>query len=68
VAVCPLVLRGYGAALFLGVPFLMGAVGAFVVNRDEPRPLGITLRIAAMTIVIAGVGFLLFVLEGRSAW
>jgi len=40
------------------------AVGAFVVNRDEPRPLGITLGIAAMTIVIAGVGLLLFALEG----
>jgi len=64
VAVCTLVLRGYGAALFLGVPFLMGVVGAFVVNRDEPRPLGVTLRIAAMTIVIAGVGLLLFALEG----
>ena len=64
VAICALVLRSYVVTLFLGVPFLMGAVCAFVLNRHEPRPLGATLSTAALTVTVGGVALLLFGVEG----
>jgi uncharacterized membrane protein YhaH (DUF805 family) len=64
VAVCTLVLRGYGAALFLGTPFLVGAISAFVLNRDEPRTMAITQWVVVLTVVLIGLGLLLFGVEG----
>lgn len=64
VAFCTVVLQAYGGTLFLGVPFLVGAIGAFVLNRAHPSPLGTTLHVAAWTVVAGGLGLLLFALEG----
>jgi uncharacterized membrane protein YhaH (DUF805 family) len=64
VAFCTVVLQAYGATLFLGVPFLVGAISGFALNRAEPSPLGATVRVAAGTVVVGGLGLLLFALEG----
>jgi len=50
----------YGASLFLGTPFLMGAVTAFLFNRKHPGGVRDTLQVVAMTLALtAGVIFIL---------
>jgi len=64
VAMSTLVLRSYGGPVFLGIPFVIGASGAFVLNRERPRSLAATLRVAAVTVVLVGASILLFAIEG----
>jgi hypothetical protein len=50
----------YGVALFLGTPFVMGVVTAFLFNRKHPGGVRDTLMVVTMTLAItAGVIFLL---------
>jgi hypothetical protein len=50
----------YGAPLFLGTPFLMGVVTAFLFNRKHPGDIRDTLQVVIMTLAMtAGVIFLL---------
>lgn len=42
----------------------MGMLSGFIVNRHEPTTSGATLRVAALTMVLGGLGLLLFALEG----
>jgi hypothetical protein len=57
-------LRGYGASLFLGTPFVMGFVATFLLNREAPRSAMATLGVAYLTlVVVAGLAALL-ALEG----
>ncbi len=58
------VARGYGTALFLGTPVLLGAVAGFVHNRAHARPFGDTLVVAGASVLIAGGALLLFAAEG----
>jgi len=64
VAIATLVLRSYVVAVFLGVPFVMGVVCAFVLNREEPRELSDTLRTAALSVTAGSIALLLFGMEG----
>jgi uncharacterized membrane protein YhaH (DUF805 family) len=64
VMLCTMALETYGAALFLGAPFLVGTNCAFALNRVQPSPLGTTLRVAAWTVVAGGASLLLFAVEG----
>ena len=59
-----LLLRGYGASLFLGTPFVMGFVAGFVANRDQPRTATATLGVAFLTILVVAGVITLFALEG----
>jgi uncharacterized membrane protein YhaH (DUF805 family) len=54
----------YGAALFLGTPFLMGSVTAFAYNMNAERNLGWTILLGCGSIVLAGSAILLFAIEG----
>jgi len=46
----------YGASLFIGTPFVIGAVTAFLFNRRYPASIRETLQVVAMTIFcIAGI-------------
>ena len=54
----------YGTTLFFATPVVMGAVAAFVFNRDHPRTIGATLLVAVLTVFMAGGSLLLFALEG----
>ncbi len=50
----------YGLSLFMGTPFLMGVVTAFLFNRRHPGELRDTLQVVALTLALAtGVTFLL---------
>ena len=50
----------YGASLFLGTPFLLGVVTAFLFNRRHPGNFRDTLQVVIMTLALAtGVVFLL---------
>jgi hypothetical protein len=52
--------RLYGASLFLGTPFVMGAVTAFLFNRKHPGGVRDTFQVVAMTLALtAGVIFIL---------
>ncbi|MET0151775.1 MAG: DUF805 domain-containing protein [Candidatus Binatia bacterium] len=57
-------LRGYGASLFLGAPFVMGFVSAFAFNRDAPRSVMATLGVAYLTLVVVAGLIALLALEG----
>jgi hypothetical protein len=57
-------LRGYGASLFLGTPFVMGFVAAFSLNRDAPRSAVATLGVAYLTLVVVAGLVALLALEG----
>src|SRR5262249_42515387 len=63
-AFCALMLQGYGASPFLGTPFAMGMLSAFILNRHDPTTTGATLRVAALTVALGGLALLLFALEG----
>jgi uncharacterized membrane protein YhaH (DUF805 family) len=54
----------YGAALFFVTPFTMGATSAAIYNRDFVRPLGATIGVAALGVLLAGSCVLLFAIEG----
>jgi uncharacterized membrane protein YhaH (DUF805 family) len=58
------VLRGYGAALFVGTPIVVGAVAGFLHNRPAARSLRETIFVALLTVVLAGGGLVLFAAEG----
>jgi uncharacterized membrane protein YhaH (DUF805 family) len=54
----------YGASLFLGTPFLMGAAAAFLYNRPHPRGYPASVGIGAVAVLFAATAMLLFALEG----
>ncbi len=57
-------LSSYGASLFLGTPFLMGAAAAFLYNRPHPRSYPSSMGIGAAAVSMAALALLLFALEG----
>lgn len=57
-------LASYGLALFLGTPFLIGAVSTYIYNYREPRSSGSTVAVAMLSVVLSGGAILLFALEG----
>ncbi len=55
-------LRLYGTSLFIGTPFVMGAVTAFLFNRRYPASVRETLQVVAMTtLCVAGIAMLMAV-------
>lgn len=55
-------LKLYGTSLFVGTPFVMGAVTAFLFNRRYPASVRETLQVVAMTILcVAGIATLMAV-------
>jgi len=54
----------YGSALFVGTPFLMGTLGAWMVHRDGYRGRRTSYVVALIGLSFAGGAFLLFALEG----
>lgn len=57
-------LRSYGAALFVGTPFIMGAITAYVFNRWYPATSGETLEMVMWTLGAVGAALLVFAIEG----
>jgi hypothetical protein len=57
-------LGDYGAALFMGTPFLVGAVSAYFYNRPAPRALGGSLVVATLAILLCGLALLAIAAEG----
>lgn len=57
-------LSGYGAALFLGTPFVMGAVTAFLFNRRYPASSAETLEVILLMLAFSGGLVMLVAMEG----
>lgn len=57
-------LGSYGAAMFFGTPVITGCVAAYILNRNRPRGIVLTLGHSALTLTVACVAFLLLGLEG----
>ncbi|MGH7645300.1 MAG: hypothetical protein ACREMR_06910, partial [Gemmatimonadales bacterium] len=64
VLISVLVVRSYSTPLFLGTPFSLGAIGAYVLNRTHPRSLGYTFEVVFAGLVLLSGSVLLFALEG----
>jgi uncharacterized membrane protein YhaH (DUF805 family) len=58
------VLREYTATLFFATPLIVGACCGIVLNYRRPQPLGPTIGVALLAMVITGGALLLFALEG----
>jgi uncharacterized membrane protein YhaH (DUF805 family) len=58
------VLRNYGWALFVGLPFLTPLLAVLLYSLHERRSLRACLGLANGVIALAGAGFLLFAMEG----
>jgi uncharacterized membrane protein YhaH (DUF805 family) len=59
-----MLLHDYGAALFVGVPFLIGAVTGYAFNRGRPAPLWATAGAAQLGLALVGAALIAFALEG----
>lgn len=59
-----LVFNSYGVALFLGTPFVMGLVTAFLLNRRYPAGTRETMEIVAMMVAVTGGAMVLTAVEG----
>jgi len=64
IALCTLVLKQYGLALFLGTPFVVGAVTGCLHNRHHVRPLTETLFVVVLGQLFVGGATILFAIEG----
>lgn len=58
------VLRQYGWALFVGLPFGIGFTTAFIHGYRVRRSLGSCMGAAALSLALMGAGFLCFAMEG----
>ena len=56
--------RQYSAGLFLGTPFSIGYVSAYVFNSHQAQSEGHTLEVALLAVALAGGAMLVFALEG----
>jgi len=56
--------RIYSAGLFLGVPFTIGYISAYVFNARHAQSAGRTIEVALVAVVLAGGAMLVFALEG----
>jgi len=56
--------ESYGVALFFGTPFVAGLAAAYLFNYREQQRTGATLGVASGSVVMIGLGLLLFALEG----
>lgn len=63
-AVSVYALRSYGVSLFLGTPFVVGALTAFLFNRRYPASRRETLEVALMTIACIGGVAIITAAEG----
>ena len=57
-------LESYGAALFLGTPLLMGAISAYLYNRNSPSSYRSSMGLGLASVFFGGAALLLFALEG----
>src|SRR5439155_16011823 len=58
------VLRRYSTSLFLGTPFTLGAVTAYVFNRAAPQGPAATAQVVSLSLLLLAGAMLLFALEG----
>ncbi|HXC99171.1 MAG TPA: DUF805 domain-containing protein [Verrucomicrobiae bacterium] len=58
------ILGDYGWSLFVGLPFGMGLLAALIYSYHQPRSLGACLIAANSAVLLAGLGFLMFAMEG----
>jgi hypothetical protein len=58
------VTKGYGFGLFIGVPFLFGAVLGYCLNRLSPVSGGMTVWTVLLALLAMGMALVFFALEG----
>jgi hypothetical protein len=58
------VFGSYGSSLFVGAPFVMGAVAAFLLNRHAARGWLPNVAVGVLTVAVSAGMLLLFALEG----
>lgn len=58
------IFRDYGWSVFVGLPFSMGFLSSLMISFREKRGLGACLLVANLTVVLTGIGLLLFAFEG----
>ncbi|MDP3911482.1 MAG: hypothetical protein Q8Q14_13940 [Gemmatimonadales bacterium] len=56
--------RSYSTGLFLGLPFTIGYISAYIYNRTGTRASGESIVIALVSVLIAGGSIVVFALEG----
>ncbi len=64
VVVSVTVLESYGAGLFVGSPFLTGALCGYLFNKDVQRGVRETLGVTTVSVLVTAGAIVLFALEG----
>ena len=64
VVLSTMVLRNYGWGLFVGMPFCMGMAVVVLFGLDRPQGLGACLLVCFLATTLAGMGMVVFALEG----
>jgi uncharacterized membrane protein YhaH (DUF805 family) len=57
-------LRDYGVALFVGLPFAVGMASALLYSYHAPRTLGQCVLVSFMSICLVGLGIFIIAMEG----
>ncbi|MEN9698888.1 MAG: hypothetical protein RLZZ301_86 [Bacteroidota bacterium] len=58
------IIQDYGIALFILIPFLMGALPTFIYNRNEAITWKISWQLAMLTLTICTISLIVFAIEG----
>lgn len=58
------VIGQYGLALFIGAPFVMGLVSAYLTNDGQERTMGSTLAVSTLSVVLTAGALFAFAAEG----
>ncbi len=58
------ILQSYGFSLFVGGPFALGMISVLLFGLSRPQPHGACVLVALTATTLAGVGLLVFALEG----
>jgi len=64
VAATAFVTKSYGYSLFVATPFVVGLITAYLVNRQEQRTVGETLRLVLASLLLGALALLALALEG----
>lgn len=58
------IFQDYGWSVFVGLPFSMGFLSSLIISLREKRGLAACLLVANLTVLLTGIGLLLFAFEG----
>lgn len=60
------VLQAYGWGMFVGLPFVLGMMSAYLYGQHEQRKVGESIGVAVLAVTLLGIGMFAFAWEGMA--